>query len=209
MDTPEDAKYSKMTANQVAIMALSKEGVTGAETARTLGLTETYVSLQRKRFKDRMSLASPGLVRKAHHVLKDILSGEPRIEAKTAISKAGEVVEYVNKVYPSHAVQAEVALKVYETFEPKQETCHVDTVNLAVILQQAHAALRGTVMLPPVPVDPLPSPPVAPDGSFERFRRDRIAQRRELRKGVVEVDKSVREVDNSGSEGGHETGGSE
>ena len=192
MDTPEDAKYSKMTANQIAIEVLSADGEKSGQIAKRLGLSTAYVSTVRNKPKRRNDLTAPKAVKSAYKTILSLAAGLP--------------IGQIKEVKDSTVLRAAEA--IMDRAQPKvTQAPVVDTFNLAVILQQAHASLRG-VMLPPSPVAPLPPPPL-PDGSFERFRRDRIARRQELRRGAVEVDNSVRAVDNSVSEGGYETGGGE
>lgn len=110
----------KMTANQIAIMALRGQGLNKAQTAKELGVTRGYVTQIDQRLNKKYSLSNNIIVKAAHRVVKNILAGEPREEERTTVNKAGEVVQYTDKVYPPHTVMKATAEMVYDRYEPKQ-----------------------------------------------------------------------------------------
>ena len=119
--TEKPQKPMKMTANQIAIMALRGQGLNNTDTARELGITKGYVSQVDKLLNKKYSLQDRVIVKAAHRVVKNILAGEPRDEERTTVNKAGEIVQYIDKVYPPHTVMKATAEMVYDRFEPKQQ----------------------------------------------------------------------------------------
>lgn len=139
-------KPMKMTANQIAIVALTEQGVSQRKIAQTLGCSSGYPSIVQNQFKAKYSLSDSKIVKAAHRVVKNILAGEPREEERTTVNKAGEVVQYIDKVYPPHTVMKATAEMVYDRFEPKQQ----DTPVL-----QGNSFTQININLPDIPNIPI------------------------------------------------------
>ena len=92
----------KMTANQIAIMALREQGLNNADTARELGVSKSYVTAIDKKVNGKYSLSDTRMVKAAHKAVKSLLAGEP----------FGSITE----VKDSTSLQA--AKMVYDRIEP-------------------------------------------------------------------------------------------
>ena len=65
------------------------------------------------------------MVMAAHHVIHDVLQGNPREEIHKRILSDGTEVETVKKIYPTFQAQIAVAQMVFDRIEPKKkEQCN-------------------------------------------------------------------------------------
>ena len=139
-------KPMKMTANQIAIIALTEQGLSQDRIAKEVGCSSGYPSIVQNKFKGKYSLSDSRIVKAAHRVVKNILAGEPRIEERTTVNKAGEVVQYTDNVYPPHTVMKATAEMVYDRYEPKQS--EAPTV-------QGNSFTQININLPDIPTTPI------------------------------------------------------
>ena len=98
--TPD--KPMKMTANQIAIMALKEQGLNNNQIAKELGLSTAYPHQITKRCENKYSLSNHIMLKSAHKAVKSLLKGEP----------FGSITE----VKDSTSLQA--AKMVYDRIEP-------------------------------------------------------------------------------------------
>lgn len=97
-----DEKPMKMTPNQIAYLALRKEGLNQYQAAKQLGLSTGYGSQIDKRVKNKYDLTDTKIVKKAHKAVKNLLEGKG--------------VGTVEKVKDSTVLAA--ANMVYDRFQP-------------------------------------------------------------------------------------------
>ena len=64
------------------------------------------------------SLLQPSTVKSANNQIKRILAGETREISQQAVTKAGEVVDYIETIAPSDSNIIAAASMVYDRFEP-------------------------------------------------------------------------------------------
>ena len=95
-------KPMKMTANQIAYIALRGQGLNQSEAAKEIGIKPAYGCQIDKRVKGKYSLSDTKMVKAAHKAVKSLLAGEP----------FGSITE----VKDSTSLQA--AKMVYDRIEP-------------------------------------------------------------------------------------------
>ena len=146
-------KLPKLNNNRIAYLALREQGYGQKEAAEKLGLSHSYGHHVEKKLGKKFTLADAGLAKRSHRVIKSILDGQPREEEKTALTREGDTVQYTAKVYPTFGNQLTAAELVQDRYDPPSiAPTPLTSVNLAVILQGAHAALKAQA----VDLNPLP-----------------------------------------------------
>lgn len=130
-------KPMKMTANQIAIAALSEQGLNQEEIAKTINVTPGYVSQIKNRSKEKYSLCNNIMIKSAHKAVKNLLAGEP----------FGSIKE----VKDSTSLQA--AKMVYDRFEPIQSDAPVVSGNSFTEIN-INVLSSETIPLPPVIIIP-------------------------------------------------------
>ena len=133
----------RLNVNRIAYLALREQGHGQRAASEKLGLGHSYGYMVEKKLGKKYTLADAGLAKRSYRVIKAILDGTPRDEEKTAINREGEVVNYTSKIYPSFGNQLTAAELVQDRYDPPTPSVPPTQVNLAVILQEAHNALRA------------------------------------------------------------------
>jgi len=146
-DAPKTGRGKR---NYIAYAALRQAGVTKSQAEKELGLSDGYGATMEKRKGKKFGLDDPRLAKLSHSLVKSVLSGKPRVEDKTLIIQ-GETLVVPQNVYPTFANQLQAAQMVAERYDPVTPAAPLTQVNLAVVLQEAHRALKAQVMDVPTP----------------------------------------------------------
>lgn len=129
------------------------EGLSIPKAAKTMGYSEAHGYAIEKVLRSH-GLSNPRKIKLASSAVNSLLSGE----------RIGESDP------PNPETIRRTAEMVFDRAEPKEVRGTPDTVNLAVILQQAHESMKAQVIPPMLPMSALPSP--APRVKTEEEREE-------------------------------------
>ncbi len=101
-----------------AFQILRENGLNPGRAAQALGMTKTNGYLIENRINKKYDITGEKYVKLASKLVKNVLSGKAREDQKVEVTKDGQVVEYIDKSYPSHTNQIAVAQMVYDRVQP-------------------------------------------------------------------------------------------
>jgi hypothetical protein len=124
-------------------------GLKKTECAQILGISNGRVS-QIDRELQQWGLKNLKMVRLAHNVVKNVLKGMPQEQARRAATKDGQVIDYIDNIYPTHTNQLQAATMVYDRVEPVRKD--TDTSTSAPVCPVSINVLFGGSQAPQVAV---------------------------------------------------------
>ena len=101
-----------------AFQILKDNGLNQSEAAKALGYSKASGTLITRKLDQRYDLKSDRYVKLASKVIKNVLKGTAREDPKVSVTKDGQVVNYIDKTYPSHTNQIAVAQMIYDRVQP-------------------------------------------------------------------------------------------
>ena len=125
MDTSQPVVIDGKTLSKKTLQAITmcQAGIDPREALKYVNLKDNIspkaVSNLRQKVK-KYSLLDDSVVKAAQTQVKRILKGKAREEAHSKVNKAGEVVQYTEKVYPTDSNILAAASMVYDRYEPIQ-----------------------------------------------------------------------------------------
>lgn len=144
-------KYCKKT---IMAMKMVAAGIEPREALKTVNCKDSISHQAITELKEKVrkhSLTSQTLVKPAHKLLKDILLMRAKEEAHKKVMPTGEVVEYIENVYPSYSNGLQAIGMVYDRYEPVKGTEQGNTTNNTLILSPDMATLLAKVRGETVP----------------------------------------------------------
>ena len=112
---------SKALNKTVMAIQMVQAGIDPKDALRMVNLKDKVsakaVSELRQKVK-KQSLTAPSLVSAAQNQVKRILKATPREEAHEKVNKAGEVVKWTDRIYPTDSNILAAASMVYDRYEP-------------------------------------------------------------------------------------------
>jgi len=101
-----------------AFEILRENGLNPGRAAQALGMAKQSGYEIAKQLDKRYDLTSKKYIKLASQVIKNTLSGDARLDPKTLVTKDGQIVDYIDKTYPSVTNQIAVAQMVYDRVQP-------------------------------------------------------------------------------------------
>lgn len=102
-------------------ITMIQAGINPAEALKYVNLKDNISGSAVAKIKQKVkkySLLQPSTVKSANNQIKRILAGETREISQQAVTKAGEVVDYIETIAPSDSNIIAAASMVYDRFEP-------------------------------------------------------------------------------------------
>ena len=101
-----------------AFQILRDNGLNPGRAAQALGMAKQSGYEINKQLDKRYDLTSKKYIKLASKVIKNVLAGEAREDQKVSVTKDGQIVDYIDKSYPSHTNQIAVAQMIYDRVQP-------------------------------------------------------------------------------------------
>ena len=126
VNIPENApgqatKEPKLQPKTIHAMKLVEAGLTPREALEAANMTTKMSAQAVSVFKAKLkkhSLTEPSTVKLASNQIKRILKARAREEAHKKVTSTGEVIEYIDNIYPTDSNILAAASMVYDRYEP-------------------------------------------------------------------------------------------
>lgn len=118
-ETPE--KEPKLYQKTKDAIAMVNAGIEPREALKYANLKDNISAKQVSVFRSKVkkhSIVSPQIVKLAHNQIKRILAGEVREVPQQVVTKAGQVIDYIETITPSDTNIIAAATLSYDRYEP-------------------------------------------------------------------------------------------